>query len=192
MGISVNSENDFWVFAYGSLMWRPGFDYVECKSAKLYGHHRAFCVFSYYHRGTPEHPGLVLGLERGGSCRGLAYRVRGSQAEAVRDYLRAREQVTMIYLEVMGRVHILEDVLELSGPRERKDALCFIVDRKHEQYAGKLSFDEQVHLIARGKGRSGENPEYLANTLQHLEEMGIADEGLKLLWRAVSQVREHG
>ncbi len=167
-------------------MWRPGFDYVECRPAKLYGYHRSFCVFSHVHRGTPENPGLVLGLDRGGSCRGLAYRVGARHVEGVRSYLRAREQVTMIYLEVMGAAHIFETDSGAAGDLKKVDALSFVVDRGHRQYAGKLRFEDQVRLIARGRGQSGDNPEYLANTLRHLEEMGIVDDGLKKLWRAVS------
>ncbi len=172
-------------------MWRPGFEYVERRPAKIYGHHRAFCVFSHVHRGTPENPGLVLGLDQGGSCRGLAYRVMPSKAGEVQRYLRAREQVTMIYREVMARIHVFEVDAAPNGISEKVDALCFIVDRSHEQYAGKLNIDEQVRLIAHGQGQSGENPEYLTNTLQHLEEMGVVDDGLKRLWQRVSHRVEH-
>jgi len=169
---------DLWVFGYGSLMWRPGFDFVEQQSALLYGYHRAFCVFSHVHRGTPERPGLVFGLDRGGSCRGLAFRVDRSKADEVTDYLRKREQVTMIYIETMARVRLLTegDIVE---------ALCFTVDRSHLQYAGKLAFEEQVETIVGSEGQSGENPDYLENTVKHLDEMGIQDVELNRLWRAV-------
>jgi len=178
---------DLWVFAYGSLMWRPGFDYAERRPAKLYGHHRAFCVFSHVHRGTPESPGLVLGLDRGGSCRGLAYRVQACQAAQVLQYLRAREQVTKIYHEIMLCVHLIDVAGNKNAFPEKVDALCFVVDRAHHQYAGKLGADDQTRLIVQGRGQSGKNPEYLANTLQHLEEMGIEDRGLTRLWQAVAR-----
>src|SRR3954468_20431888 len=92
-------EEDLWVFAYGSLMWRPGFSYVERTPARLIGYHRALCVLSHVHRGTPERPGLVLGLDRGGRCHGVAFRVAASEAAATLAYLREREQVTSVYIE---------------------------------------------------------------------------------------------
>lgn len=178
---------DLWVFGYGSLMWRPGFPVKAQCAARLYGYHRSFCVFSHVHRGTPEKPGLVFGLDRGGACRGLAFRVDAAHAEATRRYLMEREQVTSVYLDVTRRIRLLGAAVDgREGPSE-VDALCFIVDRAHAQYAGKLSFEQQVELIARGEGQSGKNPEYLANTVAHLEEMGIGDEGLRKLWHAVEQ-----
>ena len=86
-----NLESDLWVFGYGSLMWRPGFEFVEQVPARLIGEHRALCVYSFDHRGTPEQPGLVLGLDRGGACRGIAYRVAGSARRDTVQYLRDRE-----------------------------------------------------------------------------------------------------
>lgn len=183
------TKDDLWVFGYGSLMWRPGFDFLEQRPAMLYGYYRSLCVFSHVHRGTPEKPGLVFGLDRGGSCRGLAFRVAAANGEKVKDYLRRREQVTMIYLEMMVPLRLLD-----SSPRTTK-ALCFIVDRAHQQYAGKLDFAHQVELIANGKGQSGDNPDYLANMIVHLKERGIKDAGLERLWQAVAQrleITEHG
>src|SRR5581483_9176409 len=95
------SNDDLWVFGYGSLMWRPGFDYLEQVPARLIGEHRALCVYSFDHRGTPEKPGLVLGLDRGGACRGIAFRVAADLRQATIEYLRAREQTTHVYREVM-------------------------------------------------------------------------------------------
>src|SRR5260370_33351035 len=100
-----------WVFGYGSLMWRPGFSYLERVLARLYGAHRALCVLSHVHRGTPERPGLVLGLDRGGTCRGIAYRTAAKHRGATVAYLRAREQVTAGY-RATGRTRAAD-----SGPR---------------------------------------------------------------------------
>src|ERR1700742_2372184 len=94
------SEGELWVFGYGSLMWRPGFEFIEQVPARLIGEHRALCVYSFDHRGTPEKPGLVLGLDRGGACRGIAFRVASGQRSELAAYLRAREQVTSVYREV--------------------------------------------------------------------------------------------
>src|SRR3954469_3044124 len=116
------SRTDLWVFGYGSLMWRPGFDFVEQVPARLIGEHRALCVYSFDHRGTPEKPGLVLGLDRGGACRGVAFRVAADRREATIAYLRAREQTTNVYREVMRSVW-LED-----NPRQRVSAVAYVVD----------------------------------------------------------------
>lgn len=176
---------DLWVFGYGSLMWRPGFEYKERRDARLHGYHRAFCVYSHVHRGTPQKPGLVFGLDAGGSCRGVAFRVAGSRAQETRRYLQAREQVTLVYRDIVKPV-------ELAGSGGRAEALCFVVDRSHLQYAGRLPFAEQVRLIAEGEGRSGGNPDYLASTVRHLDEAGFPDAGLNRLWRAVEQRLHRG
>src|ERR1041385_8938648 len=87
-----STGGDLWAIGYGSLMWRPGFPFVEQVPARLIGEHRALCVYSFVHRGTPEKPGLVLGLDRGGACRGLPFRVAGEHRDDTIDYLRGREQ----------------------------------------------------------------------------------------------------
>ena len=173
-------KGDLWVFGYGSLMWRPGFEFLERVPALLRGYHRAFCVYSYHHRGTPQRPGLVFGLDAGGSCRGMAYRVCGTKAEEVGAYLMEREQVTMVYLDRQKKVRLLD------GRGGQVEALCFLVDRAHEQYAGRLPFERQVEIIVEGVGKSGRNPDYLESTVQHLREAGTRDIGLERLWAAVS------
>src|SRR5437763_12435905 len=119
---------DLWVFGYGSLIWRPGFEFLERVEARLVGAHRSLCVYSFVHRGIPERPGLVLGLDQGGACRGVAYRVMAKQRAETLAYLRAREQATPAYREMVRTVW-------LSGSPERQvDAVCYVVDRGHVQY----------------------------------------------------------
>ena len=166
---------DLWVFAYGSLMWRPGFDFLERHNARLIGAHRALCVYSFVHRGTPETPGLVFGLDRGGACRGIAYRVAAKKREETIEYLRAREQVTMVYVEAWRSVQIEGD------PTRRVQALCYIVDRGHKQYAGRLSIAEQVRFVRQGHGRSGPNRDYVIDAVASIEALGYRETELHLL-----------
>jgi cation transport protein ChaC len=169
------SDDDLWVFGYGSLIWRPGFDSLERRQARLVGAHRALCVYSYVHRGTPERPGLVLGLDRGGNCRGVAYRVAASKRKATLDYLREREQATMVYLESQRTVWLDDD------PHQSAKALCYVVDRGHAQYAGRLSLTDQLHYVRQGHGRSGNNRDYVIETVKALEQLGFRDAELHLL-----------
>lgn len=164
---------DMWIFGYGSLMWRPGFDHVESQHALLRGAHRALCVYSYVHRGTEQKPGLVLGLDTGGSCRGIAFRVDSASADTTIEYLRSREQVTMVYREALRRVELLD------GSKRKIQAVCFLVDRMHRQYAGRLPVSKQAELVAHGRGVSGDNVEYVVNTLSHLDEMGLRELALQ-------------
>ncbi len=159
-------SRDMWVFAYGSLMWDPGFPYLERHSARLYGYHRAFCIYSYIYRGTPERPGLVLGLDRGGSCKGVVFRIARSVAPAVADYLEEREMVTRVYRARRLPVHTGSGVVE---------ALSYVADPAHPQYAGKLPLERAADLICQGHGRRGPALEYLRNTVAHLEELDIAE-----------------
>jgi glutathione-specific gamma-glutamylcyclotransferase len=164
---------DLWVFGYGSLMWRPGFPFAERRGATVHGYHRALCVYSHVHRGTPEKPGLVLGLDRGGSCRGIAFKVPTAEADATIAYLRGREQVTLVYRELFLRAR-------LDNGRNIK-ALSYAVDRSHGQYAGRLERPELERLVLQGKGVSGANPDYVRNTQAHLAELGILDPTLAWL-----------
>lgn len=162
---------DFWVFGYGSLMWRPGFGHVETQRARLHGFHRALCVRSFVHRGTPDRPGLVLGLDRGGSCIGLAFRVPGELGGEVMDYLRARELVTSVYIE--RRLPLM------LGDGRRVEAVTYVVDRRHRQYAGALHAGEAAEAVRGAVGQSGPNEEYVLNTVRHLEALGIRDHWLE-------------
>ena len=161
---------DLWVFGYGSLMWRPGFPCRAVRPARLYGFHRALCVWSWVHRGTRAQPGLVFGLDRGGSCVGRAFRVAAGDKASVVDYLYQRELVTRVYTPRLQPVRL--------GDR-RVTALTFVVDRGHTQYAGRLDAEQAASVVARARGQSGPNAEYLVNTVTHLLGLGIREPGLE-------------
>jgi glutathione-specific gamma-glutamylcyclotransferase len=171
----ASSHEDLWVFGYGSLMWRPGFEFIEQVPARLIGEHRALCVYSFDHRGTPEKPGLVLGLDRGGACRGIAFRVAAIQRDEVINYLRGREQTTHVYREVMRSVWLENEA------RGRVSALAYVVDRGHVQYAGRLSLHEQLRYVRQGHGRSGNNRDYVLETVRSIEAQGFRDAQLHQL-----------
>ena len=156
--------HDFWVFGYGSLMWNPGFRFTERKQAVVHGFHRSLCMYSYMYRGTPERPGLVLALDRGGACNGVAFRVAGETWEGTLAYLRAREQVTMMYREII-----------------RPARITYVADRSHAQYAGRLDHDTQMRHVLQGHGQSGSCRDYVLNTVAHLRELGIRDRPLERL-----------
>lgn len=166
-----------YVFGYGSLMWRPDFPFVERELATVRGRHRRLCVYSWVHRGTEERPGLVLGLDRGGACRGVLFEVAAEHAEATVDALRAREQVTNVYLE--RTVQVVRD------DRSTVEALTYVVDRKHRQYAGRLSHGETLNVVRGAVGRSGPNEDYVISTSDHLEEVGITDPMLSAISKAL-------
>jgi glutathione-specific gamma-glutamylcyclotransferase len=184
--IGTHEHEDLWVFGYGSLMWRPGFDFLERVPARLIGLHRALCVYSFVHRGTPERPGLVLGLDRGGMCRGIAFRVAAKAREKTIDYLRAREQVTTVYLETVRRIELEEEA------RRQVRALCFTVDRSHVQYAGRLSLADCVHHVRQGHGSSGPNRDYVIETVQALEALGYRETDLHLIAQRLKGAHEAG
>jgi cation transport protein ChaC len=176
MGSAIEtSPDDLWVFGYGSLMWRPGFPYLERVPARLIGAHRALCIYSFVHRGTPERPGLVLGLDQGGTCLGIGYRVAGRERAATIAYLRDREQKNKVYRETTRSVWLHGD------PKQRVQALCYVVDRGHPQYAGRLSIAEQLHYVRQGQGQSGWNRDYVLETVKELERLGYRESELHLL-----------
>ena len=180
-----NSKGDLWVFGYGSLMWRPGFEYLEKAPARLIGEHRALCVYSFVHRGTPEKPGLVLGLDRGGACRGIAFRVAEQNRAETVNYLRAREQVTSVYREVMRSVWLEDD----AG--RRVSALAYVVDRGHVQYAGRLTLAEQLRHVLQGHGQSGVNRDYVLSTVKAIEAEGFRDTQLHRLALMLHNAHPH-
>lgn len=160
------ATGDLWVFGYGSLMWDPGFDHIAAGKAQLHGYHRAFCMYSERHRGTAARPGLVLALDRGGSCQGIAYRVARDKADGVLEYLWERE---------MPRYAYLPRRLRATVAGRRVVCVTFIVDRTQKSYAGRLSPERTAEIINGAVGERGSNHDYLVNTVRHLEELGIAD-----------------
>jgi len=172
-------DGNFWVFGYGSLIWQPGFAYEEARAARLHGWHRAMCILSTHYRGTPEAPGLVLGLDRGGSCKGIAFRVAPELAEAVRQYLHDREMITQVYAPRTSPL-CLDDGRKVAG-------YMFPVRRDHQQYVGGLTPEQAVALIRQGQGHGGSSRDYLANTVHHLETLGLPDPALRRLLRMVDQ-----
>lgn len=170
--VDFDPGQGFWVFAYGSLMWNPGFEAAEKVLARLDGYHRSFCMSSIVYRGTPEAPGLVLALDRlaGAACTGVAYRVAAQRGGACLAYLRERELVSSAYLEVL-------EPLSLTDGRQVQ-ALCYVMDRDHDQYRGTLSAEDQAAIIARAEGPAGTNRDYLLNTVRSLHDLGLEDSGL--------------
>ena len=173
---------DFWVFGYGSLMWRPGFEFLERQHAIIDGYHRALCIYSWVHRGTQSAPGLVFGLDSGGQCEGIAYRVSGEKRESVITYLRERELVTNVYLERWEPISLKNGDIVSS--------LVYVVDQNHQQYAGKLAPEVQLGIIRKSVGKSGANDVYVENTVAHLSESGIRDPALETLCRKLRQSTE--
>jgi cation transport protein ChaC len=168
------------VFGYGSLMWRPGFPYLEKEAATLHGRRRAFCIYSVHHRGTPERRGLVLGLAPGGATRGAVYRVADTDWPATYAYLMEREQPTETYVEARVTVRLADG--------RRLQALTFLSDKTHPQWAGALSLERQADLISGATGLSGRNIDYLADLVEHLAEAGIHDRAMETLLGMVRKI----
>ena len=154
-------------------MWRPGFPHLLKCNATLRGWRRSLCVYSHVYRGTPERPGLVLGLDRGGSCRGVAFRVDATLRETTIQYLREREQATAVYIERLVPIGLE------TGERVR--ALTYVADWSHPQYAGRLERRAMLELVRAGTGQSGDNAAYVTETYDHLFAIGVRDRELEWL-----------
>ena len=180
------TDTNLWIFGYGSLMWRPDFAFAARHRARLSGYHRALCISSNHYRGTHDRPGLVLGLDRGGSCVGLAFRIAPTLAEATHAAVRARELISNVYDEVQAEV-LLED-----GHRVR--AITYVANRTHAQYAGKLDRETVIARVRHCAGVGGPNVDYVRNTVEHLKTLGVADARLASIITAIdaaSPTRPH-
>ena len=172
---------DVWIFAYGSLMWNPAMHTVERRSGLIHGYHRRFCLRVAGGRGTLERPGLMLGLDRGGSCRGIVWRIAAAEVESETEILWRREQVTDGYLPRWVKVHTPQGVIR---------AITFIASRTQERYVRDLEESEVVRMMATAKGHLGRARDYLHNTVLHLDELGIAEGSLHRLLEAVDAYEE--
>jgi len=162
-------------------MWNPGFDFEDVQRAKIFGVHRAPCIYSWVHRGTRQRPGIVLGLARGGACIGKAFKVAQHNRDNTLDYLRARELVTNVYVETHRPITLQ------SG--DRVTAVTYLADPKHEQYAGRLDHTALITQIKGAVGKSGPNEAYINDTTDQLREMGIRD---GLMERVSSALQDEG
>lgn len=180
----TDHSTPLWVFGYGSLIWNPGFPVAQTSRARLLGWRRSFCMASIHHRGTPEEPGLVLALDRAENthCDGVVFRVASGHESATLDYLRERELVSSAYLETRQTLHLNE-----GGRLE--NVLTYVIDPAHCQYRGDLDLETQAQIIARATGGRGPNDEYLINTAEHLQQIGVPDAELAWLVARVAEIK---
>ncbi len=169
-------RGDLWIFGYGSLMWDPCFSHVESRPALIYGYHRELCIYSSRWRGTPQRPGLVLGLDRGGACRGVAFRIAAAQVARSLESLWDREMRRGVYHPRL---------LHARLPGRTARVLAFVANPLHPGYAGTLPTERTAELIANCHGDRGPNVEYLARTLKHLTNLGVRDHHLLRVMAAV-------
>ena len=178
----AEKQNALWIFAYGSLMWRPDFPFRERHRAELFGYHRSLCIQSHLYRGTVEKPGLVFGLDRGGSCVGVAFLIEPEHVAPTLEAVRLRELVLGVYQEIEAPV-LLSDGRTVT-------ALAYAADHGHPQYAGQVPFDEVVRIVGERRGASGTNLDYVRNTQAHLLDLGVDDPTLTALCAALEPLHE--
>jgi glutathione-specific gamma-glutamylcyclotransferase len=171
-------RGDLWLFTYGSLMWDPGFRHIAAEPALLRGYHRTFCIYSSRYRGTVTKPGLVLGLDPGGACKGIAYRIATADKPVALEALWQREMRRGVYLPRL---------LPVSTPNGRRSALGFVANRGHAGYAGRLAIEQAARIIASCSGERGPNIDYLVYTLRHLYQLGVHDHHLHRLLELVRE-----
>ncbi len=178
--LAEKPSDDVWVFAYGSLIWNPAFHFETSKICRLYGYHRAFCLWTPLGRGSPENPGLILGLEKGGSCNGMVFKLHRDKVEEELDVVWTREMPTGSYVPTWVKV-TTED-----GP---VNAIAFVIDPNQPRYACKLSVERAAQSIATASGFLGSSAEYLENTVVALEKLGLHDHKLKKILKRVHEVQ---
>jgi cation transport protein ChaC len=171
-----------WVFGYGSLLWNPGFPVARSERATLHGYARSFCMSSIHHRGTEDHPGLVLALDEQGdaNCKGLALAVEAGHEDRTLQELRERELISSAYVEKMLDVQL--------DNGEVVTAVTYVIDADHVQYCGGMPLEEQAQIIAHAVGGRGPNTEYLYNTAEHLAEIDLRDPDLEWLAQRVRTI----
>lgn len=177
---SGKPEDDVWLFGYGSLIWNPSIHYADSRCATAHGYHRRFCLQTHLGRGSPETPGLTLALDRGGCCRGVAFRIPRDIAHEELEIVWRREMVSDAYIPRW---------LTLSSDEGPVRAIGFVMNRTHERYVGQLPEDEMARTIERAHGFLGPCAEYLFNTVAHLDELGIPDRGLTRLRDRVAEIK---
>jgi len=165
-----------WVFAFGSLIWNPAFHFVERRTARIHGYHRQFCLWARAGRGSPEQPGLMLSLEPGGSCTGVAYRLARRAAETELDVIWRREMFTMAYRPVWTTAYT---------PRGPEPAIAFSANREHDRYVPGLKDNVVARYLATGAGPMGRCCDYLFDTVRHLRQLDIRDHWLEALEKKV-------
>lgn len=183
-------RGDLWIFGYGSLMWSPGFRFKEKSVALLHGYHRALCILSHRHRGTPERPGLVMGLCRGGSCWGMAFRIAAPRVRGVLEPLWEREMPNRVYFPrlVAARLGASERGRSAAYPESIR-ALAFVADPTHRQFIRELNLRGRARLVAQGIGERGRCIDYIGNTIEHMRELGVRDPHLERVLRAAIGLR---
>jgi cation transport protein ChaC len=177
-------KGDLWVFGYGSLMWSPGFSYIQKARGRIHGYHRALCILSTRYRGTKRKPGLVMGLRRGGSCWGMAYRVHADRVRRALARLWQREMPRRVYAPRLLQVQI-------AGGRYVR-ALAFLADPTHPAYVRALDLHGRARLVAQGIGQRGTAIDYIRNTLAHMHELGVSDPHLERILHAAIALRANG
>lgn len=178
--LARNPGGDVWVFAYGSLMWNPAFHYERSVTCRLYGYHRAFCLWTPLGRGTPDNPGLILGLERGGSCNGMAFKLHADKVEEELDVVWTREMPTGSYHPTW---------VKLTTPEGPVNAIAFVINPDQPRYACRISVDTAASSIATACGFLGSSAEYLENTVAALDQLGVRDRKLHEILERVREIQ---